>query len=490
MLSHRRSFLQVESLEDRSTPAMIVSDTIALGAGAGWEPEVRVMNLDGSLRSSFEAYDSSFRGGVRVAVGDLNGDGRAEIVTAPGAGGGPQIKVFDGASGRETFSFFAYDPRFLGGVSIAVGVLNKQPVIVTGAGIGGGPQVNVFTPNGQLVKSFMAYAPNFFGGITVAVGDVLGNGQGAIITGAGPGGGPQVNVFTPDGNLKYSTFAYSPSFRNGVTVAAGDVGGIGRDVIVTGPGPGGGPHINIIDPVAGQIVQSFFAYDAGFRGGVDVNVVPGQNGKDLLVTAPGPGGGPDVRVFQVPQTTIIQQQIFSPIWGNVFTPFAFGAPFLMSNFWGFPQFFGGGVNFGFGFGFWQPYMMPLMGAFEPIGDFWPTAAPGLDWFGPDQAIFWDDFADPLYLDADPGIAPPGWNFDSFSNDWFFTPDFDTGSDFFDSSDFFTDDSDFFDDSSFFSDDSWDFGDSGWSDWDSGWDDWGGDWGDDWDWGGDWGGFDW
>ncbi len=47
----------------------------AVGAGAGAGPQVRVFAADGSLASSFEAYAASFRGGVRVATGDVNGDG-------------------------------------------------------------------------------------------------------------------------------------------------------------------------------------------------------------------------------------------------------------------------------------------------------------------------------------------------------------------------------------------------------------------------------
>ena len=33
---------------------------------------------------------------MRVATGDVNGDGQADMITAPGAAGGPHVKVFDG----------------------------------------------------------------------------------------------------------------------------------------------------------------------------------------------------------------------------------------------------------------------------------------------------------------------------------------------------------------------------------------------------------
>src|SRR5207249_11712554 len=134
--------------------------------------------------------------------GAVNGDGFADVITGAGAGGGPHVKVFDGAallagSLRELRSFFAYDAAFIGGVTVAAADFDAdaKAEVITGAGQGGGPHVKVFSgAAGTVVSSFFAYAPNFTGGVLVAAGPV-GTSTAAIVTGTG--GSPQVNVFNP-----------------------------------------------------------------------------------------------------------------------------------------------------------------------------------------------------------------------------------------------------------------------------------------------------
>ena len=93
-----------------------VKQVYAVAADVGNAPMVQVYNPDGTLLYSFQAYDATFRGGVRVAVGDVTGDGVADVVTAPGAGARSQIKVFDGTSGTEIANVMAYQESFRGGV--------------------------------------------------------------------------------------------------------------------------------------------------------------------------------------------------------------------------------------------------------------------------------------------------------------------------------------------------------------------------------------
>jgi hypothetical protein len=275
----------------------------ATGADAGGGPQVNVYStLTGTLELSFFAYDPHFRGGVRVAVGDLNGDGFPDVVTAPGPGGGPDIRVFDGRTGTLIREFGAFVPNFLGGVNVAVGDVNHDgvPDILVGADAGGGPQVELFSgADGSLLTSFYAYDLSFHGGVRVAVGDVNGDGYGDLITAAGAGGGPHVKVFSGnDGSLSYSFMAYTPVFTGGVYVAAGDTNGDGKADVITGAGAGAGPEVRVFSGATGGLLQDFFAYSPAFPGGVRVGAaaVAGAGHAEIL-TAAGPDGGPHVEFF-------------------------------------------------------------------------------------------------------------------------------------------------------------------------------------------------
>jgi autotransporter-associated beta strand protein len=299
----------------------------AAGAGPGGGPHVKVYDATGAVRLSFYAYDPAFRGGVRVATGDVTGDGVPDVVTAPGPGGGPHVKVFDGATGALVRQWMAYDPGFAGGVFVAVAdvVPDGRAEVITGAGPGGGPHVKVYeggTTGGaapRLLRQFMAYDVGFRGGVSVAgfAGEQFVHGPpllGVIVTGAGPGGGPHVKAFRlgDGGSPLASFFAYDPAFRGGVTVAAASdgFGTLGRS-IVTGPGPGGGPDVrvyrvnynpaNYYSTVPAVLAASFAAYAPAFGGGVTVGVQPvGAGGAGAILTGAGPGGGPHVKVWDYP----------------------------------------------------------------------------------------------------------------------------------------------------------------------------------------------
>ena len=243
-----------------------VADIIA-GAGAGGWPQVRAFSLAGGVVTevaSFLPYDAAFAGGITVAAGDVTGDGVADIIVGAGAGASPQVRAYSLAGGvvTEVANFVAYDPAFAGGISVAAGDLTGDGIaeIIAGAGVGGWPQVRAFSVAGGVateVASFLAYDAAFAGGVSVVAGDVTGDGVADIIAGAGAGGWPQVRAFSLAGGIVTevaSYLAYDATFAGGISVAAGDVTGDGVAEIATGAGPGGGPHVRVLD-VSGVTVK-------------------------------------------------------------------------------------------------------------------------------------------------------------------------------------------------------------------------------------------
>jgi hypothetical protein len=194
-----------------------------------------------------------------------------------------------------------------------------------GSGAGAPSSVNVYDENGTLLTTFQPYAPVFTGGVNVAVGDVTGDGVLDVITGAGPSGGPHVEVFDGAGLLGgidrplISFFAYASNFTGGVYVAAGDINseagepdpptGDARAEIVTGPGQGGGPDVRGFSSNADgtgltQILEfnpflatpGSEAFTGGVRlamadfGGADGGIAGSKNlGDNEIACAPGPG---------------------------------------------------------------------------------------------------------------------------------------------------------------------------------------------------------
>jgi hypothetical protein len=235
-------------------------------------------------------------------MADINDDGISDIITGAGPGGGPHVEVFDGRNGELLYSLYPYAENFTGGLYVSAGDVNGDGIaeIITGVGVGGGPHVRVFDiANGTVLREWMAYDSSFRGGVIVAAGDVDGDGLSDIITGVGPGGGPHVRVFAgADNTVLREWMAYDPDFRGGVIVAAGDVDGDGRADIITGVGPGGGPHVKVYSGANGGLIREWMAYDENFRGGVitaarDLD----GDGKADIITAPGKSGGPHVKAF-------------------------------------------------------------------------------------------------------------------------------------------------------------------------------------------------
>jgi hypothetical protein len=277
---------------------------------------------------SFLAFAGNFTGGVRVATGDVNRDGISDIIAAAGAQGGPHVKVFDGATGLEMFNYFAYDGSLSSGVFVASGDVNADGFddIITAPGAGAGPHVKVFNGRNpgnygfELITDFFAYGGGFNGGVKLAVGDINGDFFPDLVTGAASGN-PHVKVFNgkaiaqgtfnadnPDISALVSFFSYALQFNIGSNVAVGDVDDDGFADLITGASVGN-PHIKVYDGASiangtfnnnpdASIITQWFAYGINFNIGANVASSDLDNDGFADIVTGASSGNPHVKVIK------------------------------------------------------------------------------------------------------------------------------------------------------------------------------------------------
>jgi FG-GAP-like repeat len=218
----------------------------ATGNPAGKEAMVKLYDKDGKQITAFLAFGTyaDFSAGVDAAVGDVNGDGWPDIIAGEGATppGTPssKISIWDGKTGTWLQTITPFNSTFTNGVRVAAGDLDgdgKEEILAcTGAG-GGGNQARAFHLGsstwmpGTASEAFINNFPRV-GGCHIAAGDYSGDGiADEVIVWDGPH-----NVLTVK-NVKagFEASFGSPmgwEYSKDIDVAMADVNGDGHDDIL------------------------------------------------------------------------------------------------------------------------------------------------------------------------------------------------------------------------------------------------------------------
>ncbi|MFC1598399.1 putative glycoside hydrolase [Patescibacteria group bacterium] len=161
---------------------------IVTGTMRGYQPLVKVFDAQGNvLNDGFHAYQPGYMGGVNVAYCDTNGNGKKEIVVGAGHMGGPQVRIFGTDGKLLSGGFFAYHPTFRGGVNVACGDIDGNGIdeIVTGAGYGGSSHVRYFNSKFEpLSPGFWAFGKESRTGVRIVINDLDNDGKAEILAAA------------------------------------------------------------------------------------------------------------------------------------------------------------------------------------------------------------------------------------------------------------------------------------------------------------------
>jgi hypothetical protein len=193
-------------------PIVAVYDGVKLAAGLAGDAA--------QLTRFFGIADPAFRGGARPALGDVSGDGTPDLVVSAGFLGGPRIAVFDGrdlaagsADPRKLVpDFFAFENTLRNGAFVAVGDVTGDGFadIAFGGGPNGAPRVRLFDGKALLAAApftslddigsaqranFFAGDPSLRGGVRLALRDADGDGRADLLTGSGEGEPSAVRLY-------------------------------------------------------------------------------------------------------------------------------------------------------------------------------------------------------------------------------------------------------------------------------------------------------
>jgi len=262
---------------------------IVVGSGGGIQARVRIWSGATNQLIFDTAPFENFTGGVVLATGDLNGDRISDIVIGPDEGGGPRVQVWAGGRLQKLMNDFygiPY-PEFRGGLRIAAADVNKDGAadLIVAPGIGGGPRITLYDGRNlvagrptRVISDFYAFEADLRTGMYLAAGDVDGDGYADLIAGVGDGGPPRVRIFSGQDltwhreRVLSEFYASDPAEREGVKVGVSLLDSDGKADLLVGTAGGRVSMINgaTLSSQANPALSMSFAAFSGLNSGLYV----------------------------------------------------------------------------------------------------------------------------------------------------------------------------------------------------------------------------
>jgi len=264
---------------------------------------VTLYNADRTVRFTATPFGTSYNGAVRAEVGDVTGDGIADVVAV--TNGSSRITaraaVIDGATGTVVSTPALVPASYTGVLSVAVGDVDGDGIAdVALVSNEAAPRARVYR-GGDFAKlaDFRAGPTSGFQGRTfAALGDVNGDGRADLVVTAMYSNGTRVAAFNGQTLTRGATLAnaFAPfvlggGYAKGLFLAVGDVNNDGFADLVLGQLSGTALRVYSGQDLAvnntRKLIATFAPAGASSSGGVRVAVedVDGDGKADILTSS-------------------------------------------------------------------------------------------------------------------------------------------------------------------------------------------------------------